>query len=64
MPTLWSTLTAGIKVWDIWYCKLKLRVEAFLENLGFKRSYEAAKQRVQRFGSKLKGYVETGKAKL
>ncbi|NOZ59426.1 MAG: hypothetical protein GXO66_07630, partial [Euryarchaeota archaeon] len=40
------------------------RVEAFLENLGFKRSYEAVRQWVQRFGSQLRGYVETGEAKV
>jgi putative transposase len=40
------------------------RVEAFLENLGVKRSYEAVRQWVQRFGSQLKGYFETGEARV
>jgi transposase-like protein len=40
------------------------RVEAFLENLGVRRSYEAVRQWVQRFGSQLKGYVEAGEARV
>jgi transposase-like protein len=40
------------------------RVEAFLQNLRIRRSYEAVRQWVQRFGASSKGYFETGNAKV
>jgi putative transposase len=38
------------------------RVEAFLENLHVRRSHEAVRQWVQRFGASMKGYFEAGEA--
>jgi transposase-like protein len=40
------------------------RVEEALNNLGVRRSYEAVRKWVQRFGASAKGYFETGEASI